>query len=237
MKGNVDMNSEKIGKLIKNIRTKNNLSQQKFADRYGVTYQAVSKWENGKNIPDIAILREICNDYNIDLASLLNEKETKIKKSQKKLFVVFLICGLIIVLLLGVYLKKNNDFNFKTLSPNCSNFNLYGSIAYNDSKSSIHISNITYCGGNDEKEYKKITCVLYESDDRTKTVISENIHSDDNRTKTLDQFLKDVDFVVDNYKNKCKIYKENSLYLEIEAVDLEDNITTYHIPLKLDDNC
>ncbi|MCX4366105.1 MAG: helix-turn-helix transcriptional regulator [Bacilli bacterium] len=232
------MDSEKIGKLIKDIRTKNNLSQQKFADRYGVTYQAVSKWENGKNIPDIAILKEICNDYNIDLASLLDEKETVTKKPQKKLFFVsFLVCGLIIILLLGVYLKKNNDFNFKTLSPNCSNFNLYGSIAYNDLKSSIHISNITYCGGNDEKEYKKITCVLYESDDKTKTVISENSYFDDNRTKKLDQFLKDVDFVVDNYKNKCKIYKENSLYLEIEAVDLEDNITAYHIPLKLDDNC
>ena len=54
------MNQEKIGSLIKKIRKENNLTQQDFAKKYGVTYQAVSKWENGKNIPDIALLKEIC---------------------------------------------------------------------------------------------------------------------------------------------------------------------------------
>ena len=58
------MNPDKIAKIIKDIRVKNNLSQQKFADKYGVTYQAVSKWENAKSIPDLAILTKICNDYN-----------------------------------------------------------------------------------------------------------------------------------------------------------------------------
>lgn len=55
------MNQEKIGSLIKKIRKENNLTQQDFAKKYGVTYQAVSKWENGKNIPDIALLKEICS--------------------------------------------------------------------------------------------------------------------------------------------------------------------------------
>lgn len=41
------MDQEKIGKFIKDIRLKENLSQQKFAQKYNVTYQAVSKWENG----------------------------------------------------------------------------------------------------------------------------------------------------------------------------------------------
>ena len=59
------MNQEKIGKLIKKIRIENKLSQKEFASKYGVTFQAVSKWENGKNIPDISILKEICNDYNL----------------------------------------------------------------------------------------------------------------------------------------------------------------------------
>ena len=57
------MDQEKIGKFIKEIRTKEKLSQQKFALKYGVTYQAVSKWENGKNIPDISILKEMCREY------------------------------------------------------------------------------------------------------------------------------------------------------------------------------
>ena len=53
------MDQEKIGKLIKKIRIEGKYSQKEFADKYGVTPQAVSKWENGKNIPDIAILKEI----------------------------------------------------------------------------------------------------------------------------------------------------------------------------------
>ena len=76
------MDQEKIGKFIREIRQKEKLSQQQFALKYGVTYQAVSKWENGKNMPDLAILKQICNDYNIDLNSFL---ETKFKSKYSKL--------------------------------------------------------------------------------------------------------------------------------------------------------
>lgn len=41
------MNQEKLGKFIKDIRKKHNLTQKQLADKYNVTYQAVSKWENG----------------------------------------------------------------------------------------------------------------------------------------------------------------------------------------------
>lgn len=41
------MDQEKIGKLIKEIRKKHHLTQNALATKYGVTYQAVSKWENG----------------------------------------------------------------------------------------------------------------------------------------------------------------------------------------------
>ena len=53
------MNQERIGKLIKEIRKDNNLTQKDLAKKLGVTYQAVSKWETGKNIPDIAILKKL----------------------------------------------------------------------------------------------------------------------------------------------------------------------------------
>jgi len=133
---------------IKEIRKKENLSQQKFAEKYGVTYQAVSKWENGKNIPDITIIKEICKDYNLDLNDFL---DTKIKKKFNNKF-KYIIIGIIILtiftLILSFYItqrQSNNNFEFKTLSSNCTDFNLYGSIAYNDSKSSIYISHIIYC--------------------------------------------------------------------------------------------
>ena len=57
------MNQDKISKLIKDLRKKNNLTQNEFAKEFNVTYQAVSKWENGKNLPDINVLKEICDNY------------------------------------------------------------------------------------------------------------------------------------------------------------------------------
>lgn len=235
------MNQELIGKKIKEIRTKENLSQQKFADKYGVTYQAVSKWENGKNIPDISILKEICNDYNLDLNDFLESKTNK-KKNNKKIlipiiiFLIILIIIIVSIIIASTSKSNNSDFEFKTLSSSCSNFNLYGSIAYNDTKSSIYISNITYCGEEDKERYKEIECTLYETDNKTKTEISKLNYNNKNGV-TLDEYLNDIKFNVDNYEKTCKIYKENSLYLEINATDENDKTTTYKIPLTLEENC
>lgn len=75
------MNQEKIGNLIKQIRKNNKLTQKQLADKYGVTYQAVSKWENGKNIPDISLIKQISKDFNIDIEDIL---EGKVKKKKNK---------------------------------------------------------------------------------------------------------------------------------------------------------
>ena len=75
------MEQEKIGKFIKKLRKENNLTQKDLADKYGVTYQAVSKWETGKNIPDISLLKEISKDFNVNIEDLLEGKETKKRKT------------------------------------------------------------------------------------------------------------------------------------------------------------
>ena len=95
------MNQEKIGNIIKNIRVQNNLSQREFAEKFGVTYQAVSKWENGKNIPDIAILKEICREYNLDLDNLLDAKVSRVKLNWLKWAIpIFIILVTVFVFLI-----------------------------------------------------------------------------------------------------------------------------------------
>ena len=128
------MKQDKIGEFIKNIRVSNNLTQKEFADLFGVTYQAVSKWENGKNLPDINILRDICNKYSVSLDEVLGDKVNSKKKN------IGLIIGLILIFLVGiisfVFILNNNDdddFFFKTLTSTCENFKVTGSMAYNDS--------------------------------------------------------------------------------------------------------
>lgn len=225
------MNQEKIGQVIKEIRTKNNLSQQAFAEKFGVTYQAVSKWENGKNIPDIATLKEICKEYNLKLEDLLDAKiSSKQKNNLLKWFLLVII--LLIIVLIIVLIFKNNDFEFKTLSTSCNDFTVNGSIAYNDTKSSIYISHITYCGEVDSNKYKKIQCVLYESNDKIKTEIGRYNYEEESGI-TLEEFLKEVNFNVET----CKLYSEDSLHLEIDATTVEGEDIFHKVPLKLVDNC
>ena len=52
------MNSEKIVKFIYDLRKKYNLTQKELADKLNVTAQAVSKWENGRGVPDIELLEK-----------------------------------------------------------------------------------------------------------------------------------------------------------------------------------
>ena len=82
------MEQEKIGKFIKKIRVDNGLTQKDLADKLGVTYQAVSKWENGKNIPDIMILKQISKEFNVNIDDLLEGRHTKKKFNYKILFIV-----------------------------------------------------------------------------------------------------------------------------------------------------
>ena len=79
------MNQEKIGQFIKQIREENHLTQKELADLLGVTFQAVSKWENGKNIPDIAILKQISDEFHVNIDEILNgERNLNHKKKQKQ---------------------------------------------------------------------------------------------------------------------------------------------------------
>lgn len=224
------MNPEKFGKLIKEIRKKNNLTQKEFANLYNVTYQAVSKWERGLNMPDAILLKKISEDYNLSLEHLL-DGEYKPKKKHQPLIITIIVL-LIVAIITIVYLLINNDFKFKTITTACSNFNISGTISYNSSKSAIYITNIEYCGGDDMENYKKIECILYETYNDTEKKISSYIYDESNPIK-LEDFLSKVTLTVDNYEQNCKDY-DNNIYLTINATNEEGKTTTYNIPLKLE---
>lgn len=223
------MEQEKIGKFIKKIRIDNGLTQKDLADKLDVTYQAVSKWENGKNIPDIMILKQISKEFNVNIDDLLEGRHTKKKFNYKILFIVI---GVFISFCIIYCLFFHNDnFSFKTLSSSCNDFNISGSISYNKDKSSIYISNIDYCGGNDVTEYSLITCNLYERHGDVTVKVKECDYSN-NKNITLEEYLKGVSFVASNYKNICN---DLDMYIEINATSFDGKITNYKIPLNLED--
>lgn len=229
--------SDKIANIIKEIRKKNNLTQQALAEKYNVTYQAVSKWERGINIPDISLLKQICKDYNIDIASLLDDEPTLSKK--KNNYLIYIICILLILvitIIIVILSTHDHDFKFKTISSNCPNFTISGSIAYSNNKSHLYISNIDYCGGEDTTIYKSIECILYENNNLTKRQIDKCTNTNNTYT-TLEDYLKNISFKIDDFSNNCKYYKEDDLYIEIYAKDSFDKTTNYQIPLSLKDEC
>lgn len=228
------MQEEKFGKLIKEIRKKYNLTQKDLADKYHVTYQAVSKWENGKNMPDVTILKEISRDYNVSLDDLI-DGELKEKKQDKNK--IILLIGFIILLvgfILLIITKSTSDFESRTMSTTCDNFKISGIISYNEKKSLIFIPKIEYCG--EEKNiYSDISCTLYE---KNKDVIKEiSTYQYNEKEITLEDFLSQVTFNVDNYLKVCNVYEKDSFYIEIKATDNSGKITSYNVPITLDDKC
>ncbi len=229
------MPQKDFGNFIKEIRKKNNLTQKQLAEKYNVTYQAVSKWENGKNMPDMLLIKQMSTDFGISIEELL---DGDYKKSKKKKISLLIILGIFIIIFLGVILififkqsQKENNFQFKTLSSECKNFDISGNISYNENKSAIYITNIKYCGKDDREEYKEIECILYESNNN----IERKVSTFKSKQKVkLEDFLQNVTLSIDNYKKICKEYKEGSLYLSINATDFNNKIRTYKIPLKFD---
>lgn len=228
------MDQERIGQFIKKIRQDNKLTQKELADKLGVTYQAVSKWENGKNVPDIAILKEMSKMFNINIDEIL-DGEKKSKKKNEYIYPLVLVILLILLLGLGYLLYNNNDnYEFKTITTTCSDFKISGSAAYNKDKATIYISNVEFCGKEDKTKYKSITCTLYETYNNTKTKISNcNKKKDIN----LEDYLKEVQINTNHSSKTCKNLSKSSLTLEIEAKDSDNKTITYTIPIKLNDSC
>lgn len=221
-----------FGKTIKEIRKNNNLTQKELADKLFVTYQAVSKWENNKSIPDIAILQKISELYNIDLNNLTN----KDKKNPNKLYLLIIIIILIILSSLGILYLNNHshDFEMRTIETTCNDFNLSGTIAYNKDKTAIFISEIDYCGLNKNQIYDTITSTLYQNENNKEKIIITN---KEKNNLSLNDYLKDLTYHVDNYKSTCLDYNKNELYIKIELQKKNESTITYTIPLKINDTC
>lgn len=225
------MNQDKVGKLIERLRKQNNLTQKDLAEKLGVTYQAVSKWETGKNIPDISILKEISKMFDIDINDLLDGKETKRKDNKLIKIVVGTLILIVIVLIIILIINKNNGFEFNTISSLCSDYEVIGSAAYSKDKTTIYISNISYCG-NDEKEYKEISCALYEKTEDVETKLSDCSKKGSNTN--LKDYLKDIKINISKESNVCT---NSNLYLRMNTTDDNDKIYHHDIELKLEDNC
>jgi len=75
-----------IGENIRNFRKKNNLTQEELADRLGVTYQSVSRWENGATYPDLELLPVISELLSVTVDELLGMPQIEKEKRAVETF-------------------------------------------------------------------------------------------------------------------------------------------------------
>lgn len=128
------MNQEKIGKFIFTLRKEKNFTQQELADKIGVTDRAISKWENGRGMPDLSLMKPLCEELGITINELIsgeriskddyqvkleetvfntiNYSNKKIKKTNKIFKTIisgFLILISLLIMMFIIDVKRMND--------------------------------------------------------------------------------------------------------------------------------
>ncbi len=79
------MNQEKIGKFICKCRKNKNMTQQDLAEKLGVSDRTIGNWENGRNMPDLALFKPLCDELDITLNDLMSGEVVSKKEYQEKL--------------------------------------------------------------------------------------------------------------------------------------------------------
>lgn len=78
------MNQVKIGKLIAECRKDKKMTQVELADKLGVTDKSVSKWENGKCLPNVSLYKDLCDILGITLNEFFAGEKIKDEEFKKK---------------------------------------------------------------------------------------------------------------------------------------------------------
>ncbi|MBR2834360.1 MAG: helix-turn-helix transcriptional regulator [Coriobacteriales bacterium] len=66
------MDQVKIGSFLKELRKEKNLTQESLAEQLNVSNRTVSRWETGSNMPDISMLVELADFYEVSIPEIIN---------------------------------------------------------------------------------------------------------------------------------------------------------------------
>ena len=80
------MDQKKVGSFLRELRKEKQLTQEQLAERFGVTNRSVSRWETGSNMPDLSILVELADFYDVDIRDIIDgeRKGEDMNKEEKE---------------------------------------------------------------------------------------------------------------------------------------------------------
>ena len=75
----------KIGAFLRELRKEKELTQEQLAEKFGVSSRSVSRWENGNTMPDLGILVELADYYEVDIREIIDgERKSEIVEKEEK---------------------------------------------------------------------------------------------------------------------------------------------------------
>ena len=75
------MNPKEIGAFLKQLRSEKGVTQEQLAEILGVSGRTVSRWETGRNLPDLSILVQISEYYQVDIKEILNGERRRKRRA------------------------------------------------------------------------------------------------------------------------------------------------------------
>lgn len=79
------MDQKRIGSFLKALRKEKGVTQEQLAEILGVSGRTVSRWETGSNLPDLSVLVEIADYYDVEIRELLDgERKNKTMDQEMK---------------------------------------------------------------------------------------------------------------------------------------------------------
>ena len=134
------MNQKKTGEFLKQLRKEKNLTQEQLAEKLFVSGRTVSRWETGSNMPDLSVLVELADYYDVDIREIIdgerksenmdNETKETLKKvaeyteeEKKKLKrrMADMMIGAAVLLVFCVLLFESNGFGGWIPESSCRN--------------------------------------------------------------------------------------------------------------------
>lgn len=109
----------KVGIKILDIRKTNNMTQNEFANLFGVSRQAVSNWENNKSYPDLEIIIKISDNFGVSLDQLLKEDLDMVKsvdKNKKYMYILKAVFKILaVIFIIGLIYVSVCQYQYKNM--------------------------------------------------------------------------------------------------------------------------
>ena len=102
-----------IDKLIKKLRKEKKLTQEELGNLIGVSGKAVSKWERGQSLPDVAIIKKLSDNLGISSDELLQGKVNQNKENKKINYLLIILSVFLLIIMLIIFNYKKEENNLK----------------------------------------------------------------------------------------------------------------------------